>query len=282
MTKTDGNSATPISMAPAPILDETIPVRDEYAPQRPNDYEEWRELIEMEKEAGTVPVVDKTATSTALSGGWKVVSDDPTGEKDDDDGEDDDFVDPFASLPVTGFGADEDAVEPKSTEESSATPRKAAVNLHVSGEDAFAARAHIKAEKPEAVPPPSIPAPVATTVPIGPPRKSRVVLLKNLVGPGEVDSELQAETAEVQLLLPQFIKIVPSEVPHVLVAHNRSVKSMVLCSSAQCFSVRRPQYQSMRLCEFLLNLPHNFMLGKVSQPILSLCPTYPIAPPPSA
>eukprot|EP00035_Acanthoeca_spectabilis_P033130 m.22137 g.22137 ORF g.22137 m.22137 type:complete len:410 (+) comp5766_c0_seq1:92-1321(+) len=132
--------------------------------------------------------------------------------------DDADFQDPFANLPVTGYMGGSDSSSSGAAASAASQPSS---GLAMSGEDAWNARAR-KSGRPEssagaAIPPPP---PAAAAAPPPPPSKpgqsgpvlyrqapaekvaastsapSCTVLLKNLVGPGEVDADLEPEIAE--------------------------------------------------------------------------------------
>jgi len=235
-----GPAAEPFIQLPAAQLE----VKDEYVPSKPNDYEMWKQIFEMEEQVAEAEGQRKRGEEPRRKGGaaiapppsvmGEVVAAPPLnplagaqaefhrgnysggGAAEEPPGEPE-FEDPFANLPVTGYMAAGDAGPSDgigATQPSTAAQPQAGAPLSMSGDEAWAARAR-KSGRAGAPPPPmpadasqasshtagqsgpvlyrQVPSQMVSAVCSTP---SRTVLLKNMVGPGEVDDELEAETAE--------------------------------------------------------------------------------------
>eukprot|EP00037_Helgoeca_nana_P018291 m.174972 g.174972 ORF g.174972 m.174972 type:complete len:417 (-) comp24385_c0_seq1:286-1536(-) len=258
-------------------------VKDEYVPSLPNDYEKWKHIFDKENEStiqekkrkkddkkeesrrnmgaaiappaslvgeivSSVPAANAdrfggSAGGGMFSGGGLAAAAAPPSSASAAATEAE-FADPFANLPVTGYGASSEPAASHTASQAKAVVHPPAKAPAMTGEDAWNARARKSGQAPgPPPPPPSAPAPPAAhhqTGQSGPvlyrqvpaamvqasvSTPSHTVLLKNLVGPGEVDADLERETAEE---CSKFGTVVKTEVKELHgVAANEAVQVYV-------------------------------------------------------
>jgi hypothetical protein len=168
------------------------------------------------------------------------------------------FADPFANLPVTGYGASSEPAASHTASQAKAVVHPPAKAPAMTGEDAWNARARKSGQAPgPPPPPPSAPPPSAAhhqTGQSGPvlyrqvpaamvqasvSTPSHMVLLKNLVGPGEVDADLERETAEECSKFGTVVKTEVKEVcTHLLVCWSRPTCACSVSAPARRSFVR--------------------------------------------